>query len=80
MTDKEYGNTCLLCGASGLRPGTHHLINCVTELTTLLGQLAGKTEYALSCCLNGDGSWTDMPASYKRELLELAQSALARIS
>ena len=39
----------------------------------LLRHLARKVEYVLSQCLNADGSWSDMPACYKRELLELAR-------
>ena len=42
-----------------------------------LQQLARKLEFALSKCLRPDGSWSDMPASYKRELLDLARSCLA---
>lgn len=45
-----------------------------------LYQLARKVEYALSRCLNADGSWCDMPASYKRELLELARAANKKVA
>ena len=42
-----------------------------------LMRLADNVKYAISGCLNKDGSWGDMPASYKRELLEQARAALA---
>ena len=60
--------------ASNLTKEDARLIAAAPELL----QLAGKVEYALSRCLNDDGSWIDMPASYKRELLELARAAITK--
>jgi len=41
-------------------------------------ELARKVERIMSLCVNPDGSWIDMPAAYKRDMLETARAAITK--